>query len=167
MFAMTTAEEISAWVDGCALTELLATLSAAVDRADKAAIIMCYAPDSYDDHGAFKGSGPEFADMICSPHSRAAELTMHHLLGQSVFDVVGDEAWGETFFVMHALVGGQVTASYGRYIDYFRRLGDGWKLAYRRVVPDVTIPGDDASQYWPSRRDHTDPRYDRRTAPPT
>ena len=26
---------------------------------------------------------------------------MHHLLGQSVFEVKGDEAWGETFFIFH------------------------------------------------------------------
>jgi hypothetical protein len=162
-----TAEEIQSWVDKSALTELVAKLSAAVDRADKAAIIDCYAPQSYDDHGGFKGTGSEFAEMICAPAGRAEQLTMHHLLGQSVFDVQGDEGWGETFFVMNALIGGQVTAGYGRYIDYFQRFGDGWKLTYRRVVPDVTIPGDDASQYWQARRDHTDPRYDRLTAPPT
>jgi hypothetical protein len=80
---------------------------------------------------------------------------------------VQDEGWGGTFFVMHALIGGQVTAGYGRYIDYFQRFGHAWKLTYRRVVPDVTIPGDDAEQYWQARRDHTDPRYDRLTAPPT
>ena len=162
-----TTEEIQTWVDKSALTALVSRLSAAVDRADKAAIIDCYAPQSYDDHGGFKGSGSEFADMICTPAGRAEQLTMHHLLGQSVFDIHGDEGWGETFFVMHALIGGQVTAGYGRYIDYFQRCENGWKLTYRRVVPDVTIPGDDVSQYWQARRDHTDPRYDRLTAPPT
>jgi hypothetical protein len=167
MFAMTTPDEIAAWVDKSALTELVATLSAAVDRADKAAIVDCYAPQSYDDHGGFKGSGSEFADMICAPAGRAGQLTMHHLLGQSVFDVHRDEAWGETFFVMHAVIAGLVAAGYGRYIDYFQRLDNTWKLAYRRVVPDVTIAGDDILQYWPARRDHTDPRYDRLTAPPT
>ncbi len=167
MFAMATTEEIHAWVDKSALAELVARLAAAADRADNAAIIACYAPRSYDDHGAFKGSGAEFAEMICAAGGRAAQLTMHHLLGQSVFDVEGDNAWGETFFVMHALIAGQVAASYGRYIDYFQRIAGEWKLAYRRVVPDVTIPGDDPSQYWPSRRDGTDPRYDRLTAPPS
>jgi ketosteroid isomerase-like protein len=166
MFAMT-ADEIAAWADKSALTELVARLAAAADRADHDAIVECYTPDSYDDHGAFKGSGAEFADMICASDGRAAQLTMHHLLGQSVFDVDGEQAWGETFFVMHALIGGQVIASYGRYIDYFRRSDGGWKVAYRRVVPDVTIPGDDPEQYWQPRRDHTDPRYDRLTAPPT
>jgi hypothetical protein len=161
---MTTASQ--SWTDKCALTELVAKLSAAVDRGDKKAIIDCYAEQSYDDHGAFKGSGPEFAEMICASAGRAGQLTMHHLLGQSVFDVEGDEAWGETFFVMHALIGTDIAVGYGRYIDYFRWTGNAWKLAYRRVVPDATIPGDDASQYWRPRRDRTDPRYDRLTAPP-
>ena len=163
---MTEAEEIRAWLDKCALTELVAKLSAAVDRADREAIIDCYAPQSYDDHGVFKGSGPEFAEMICAPAGRAGQLTMHHLLGQSVFDVEGDEAWGETFFVMHALIDGHIAIGYGRYIDYFRRTDNAWKIAYRRVVPDATIPGDDVAQYWRPRRDRTDPRYDRLTAPP-
>lgn len=163
---MTSAEEIRAWLDKSALTELVAKLSAAVDRADREAIVECYAPQSYDDHGTFKGSGPEFAEMICAPAGRADELTMHHLLGQSVFDVEGDEAWGETFFVMHALIDGHIATGYGRYIDYFRRTDNEWKIAYRRVVPDATIPGDDVSQYWRPSRDASDPRYDRLTAPP-
>jgi hypothetical protein len=155
-----------AWIDKAALTELVAKLAAAADRADKDAIIDCYAPQSYDDHGAFKGSGAEFADMICAPAGRAQQLTMHHQLGQSIFDIHGDDAWGETFFVMHALIADQVTVGYGRYVDYFRRIGGAWKLAYRRVVPDVTIRGDDPAQYWQPRRDHTDPRYDHLTWPP-
>jgi ketosteroid isomerase-like protein len=163
---VTSAEEIRAWLDKSALTELVAKLSAAIDRADREAIVECYAPQSYDDHGTFKGSGPEFAEMICAPARRAGELTMHHLLGQSVFDVEGDEAWGETFFVMHALIDGHIATGYGRYIDYFRRTDNEWKIAYRRVVPDATIPGDDVSQYWRPSRDATDPRYDRLTARP-
>jgi hypothetical protein len=163
---MTGAAQVQAVIDKCALTELVAKLSAAVDRGDKEAIVDCYAEQSYDDHGAFKGSGAEFAEMICAPDGRAGQLTMHHLLGQSVFDVDGDEAWGETFFVMHALIGDQVAVGYGRYIDYFRRTAGEWKLAYRRVVPDATIPGDDAALYWRPSRDRTDPRYDRLTAPP-
>jgi hypothetical protein len=158
--------QMQAWFDKCALTELVAKLSAAVDRADKDAIVDCYASDSFDDHGVFKGSGAEFAQMICASDGRAGQLTMHHLLGQSVFDIDDDQAWGETFFVMHALVGDDIAVGYGRYIDYFRRTGGAWKLAYRRVVPDVTIAGDDVSQYWRPSRDHTDPRYDRLTAPP-
>jgi hypothetical protein len=67
---------------------------------------------------------------------------------------------------MHALIDGHIATGYGRYIDYFRRIDNAWKLAYRRVVPDATIPGDDSALYWRPRRDSTDPRYDRLTAPP-
>jgi ketosteroid isomerase-like protein len=161
---MTTNDRMQQWLDKLALTELLAALSAAVDRGDGEAIIACYAEDSYDDHGAFKGSGREFAEMICAPGGPGDQMTMHHLLGQSVFDVEGDDAWDETFFVMHAVVGGRTVSSFGRYVDYFRRIGQKWKLAYRRVVPDATPPGDDA-KYWIPTRDRSDPRYDRLKMP--
>ncbi len=165
---MTTGDQVQEWLDKLALTELLAVLSAAVDRGDREAVIACYAAESYDDHGAFKGSGREFAEMICAPSGRAHQMTMHHVLGQSVFDVEGDDAWGETFFVMHAVLeggAGRTMVSFGRYIDYFLRVDAKWKLAYRRVVPDATLPGDDA-RYWTSTRDRSDPRYDRLTSPP-
>jgi ketosteroid isomerase-like protein len=153
------------WQDKSVLAQLLAALSAAVDRGDRQGIIDCYAEDSFDDHGAFKGSGREFAEMICSASSLVGQLTMHHLLGQSVFEVEGDDAWGETFFVVHAVIGGRTVTSYGRYIDYFGRIDEQWKLVYRRVVPDVTLPGDDGP-YWKPSRDRSDPRYDRLTKPP-
>ena len=155
-----------AWIDKSELAELVAALSFAVDRGDEDAIIACYADDSYDDHGGFKGSGREFAAMIVGPSGPGAFMTMHHLLGQSVFDVDRDDAWGETSFVMHAVIGEQTACGFGRYLDYFRRVDGKWKVAYRRVVPDATIPGDDATRYWAPRRDRTDPRHDRLTAPP-
>lgn len=165
---MTTSDHLQAWLDKLALTELLAVLSAAVDRGDREAITGCYAEKLYDDHGAFKGSGRDFAEMICAPSSPGRRMTMHHLLGQSVFDIEGDDDWGETFFVMHAVPGdgaGRTMASFGRYVDYFRRIDGTWKLVYRRVVPDAALPGDDAN-YWRPSRDRSDPRYDRLTKPP-
>jgi hypothetical protein len=162
---MTASDQVREWLDKLALAELLAVLSAAVDRGDRDAIVGCYAEKSYDDHGAFKGSGREFAEMICAPAGLGSRMTMHHLLGQSVFDIDGDDAWGETFFVMHAVISGRTMASFGRYIDYFRRADGGWKLAYRRVVPDATLPGDGAD-YWKPSRDRSDPRYDKLTKPP-
>ncbi|HZU79695.1 MAG TPA: nuclear transport factor 2 family protein, partial [Acidimicrobiales bacterium] len=91
---------------------------------------------------------------------------MHHLLGQSVFDVQGDEAWGETFFVFHGAVGDFAVRACGRYADYFRRLQGSWKLVYRRVVPDEVPVGDDPAGYWGASRDRLDPSYDRLRWPP-
>lgn len=156
--------DVGSWIDKNQLAELVAVLSSAVDRADHARIASCYAEESYDDHGVFKGTGREFADFICGPGSMAK---MHHLLGQSVFEVRGDEAWGETFFVFHGSARGTVVSGYGRYVDYFRKLDGNWKLTYRRVVPDATPEGDDLGSYWSASRDRSDPVYDRLRGPGT
>jgi hypothetical protein len=150
------------WMDKCELAELLAVLSSAVDRADRERIAGCYVPDSYDDHGTFKGTGHEFADFITDS---GAMSSMHHLLGQSVFDIRGNEAWGETFYLFHGVAGSERLSAHGRYVDYFRRVDGRWRLAYRRVVPDVAPLGDDAGAYWQPRRDNGDPSYDRTRAP--
>jgi ketosteroid isomerase-like protein len=156
-----TSAGIRRWIDKNELTELVAVLSSAVDRGDRERIVSCYAEDSFDDHGVFKGSGREFADFVSAP---GPMTKMHHLLGQSVFDVQGDEAWGETFFVFHGAVGAAKVSGHGRYVDYFQRIDGGWKLKYRRVVPDETPEGD-TTAYWPSTRDLDDPSYDRRRWP--
>jgi hypothetical protein len=155
-------ERVEGWLDKLELAELVAVLSSAVDRADAERIVSCYAEESYDDHGAFKGSGRAFAEFVCGPGSMSR---MHHLLGQSVFDVQGEEAWGETFFVFHGAVGTSALSGCGRYVDYFRRIDGRWKLVYRRVVPDEIPAGDDLSAYWQARHDGTDPAYDRFRGP--
>ncbi|BBZ15446.1 nuclear transport factor 2 family protein [Mycobacterium branderi] len=152
---------IQTWLDKNALTELVAVLSSAVDRGDKELIASCYAEKSYDDHGAFKGSGREFADWVTTVIPLSGPVRIHHLLGQSVFDVHGDEAWGETFFIFHSVNDSDTQHGFGRYIDYFERIGSVWKLKYRRVVPDRTPEGDDIGTYCASSRDRADPVYDR------
>ena len=160
--------EVQAWIEKTRLTELVAVLSSAIDRGDKELIASCYAEESYDDHGGFKGSGREFAEYICTPSpSRDADMMLHHLIGQSLFHVDGDEAWGETFFIFHMSHGDLLLPGVGRYIDYFVRAGAEWKVKYRRVVPDwvgsVTATISPSMEtYVRVARDHTDPVYDRR-----
>ncbi len=156
-------EDAQLWIDKQKLAELIALLSSAVDRADRERIASCYTEDSFDDHGTFKGTGQQFADFVC----RAGPMSsMHHLLGQSIFDIEGDEAWGETFYVFHGTAGTAQVAGHGRYVDHFRRVGGSWKLAYRRVVPDAVPAGDDPLAYQQARRDRDDPSYDRRRRDP-
>jgi len=152
-------DDARAWADKQQLAELLAVLSSAVDRADRDRIASCYTEDSFDDHGTFKGTGREFADFVSRPGPMS---TMHHLLGQSVFEVDGDEAWGETFYLFHGTAGRAQVSGHGRYVDHFRRVGGSWKLAYRRVVPDAVPAGDDPLAYTQASRDRTDPSYDKR-----
>jgi ketosteroid isomerase-like protein len=156
------AARFEAWLDKLELAELVAVLSSAVDRGDADRIVSCYAEESFDDHGLFKGSGGAFARFVCGPGSMTR---MHHLLGQSVFDVHGDEAWGETFFVFHGAAGTSAVSGCGRYVDHFRRIDGSWKLVYRRVVPDEIPAGDDPGAYWQARRDRNDPSYDHHRRP--
>ena len=154
--------EAKTWRDKLELAELIAVLSSAVDRGDQDRIASCYTDDSYDDHGTFKGTGAEFAWFVSRPGPMSS---MHHLIGQSIFDVRGDEAWGETFYVFHGSAGGATVSGHGRYADYFRRVEGSWKLDYRRVVPDAVPAGDDPGAYWQPTRGRDDPSYDRRRAP--
>ena len=113
---MTATDQLQGRLDKLTLTALVSILSAAVDRGDRDKVIDCYAPESYDDHGALKGSGREFAEMICAPAPLGRLMTMHHLIE------------------------GRTASGFGRYVDHFRRIDDGWKLVYRRVVPNATMP---------------------------
>lgn len=153
---------IQVWIDRSELGQLVAALCSAVDRGDRDGIVRCYTDDSWDDHGSFKGSGREFAEFVCGPGSLDK---MHHLLGSSLFDVQGDEAWGETYFAFHGAAGPVLVSGYGRYLDYFRKTDGKWRLTYRRVVPDQVPAGDDPAAYWRSRRDRLDPSYDGRRWP--
>ena len=150
------------WNDKLELAELVAILSSAADRGDVERIASCYAEDSYDDHGTFKGTGREFAEFVSAPRPMSA---MHHLLGQSVFDIDDDEAWGETFYVFNGTAGSTRVSGHGRYADYFRRIDGSWKLVYRRVLPDAVPEGDDPAAYWQPGRGRDDPTYDRRRGP--
>jgi hypothetical protein len=159
-----TAAGLQVWVDKLELAELIATLGSAVDRANQALITSCYAEESYDDHGIFKGSGAEFAEYVC--HLPVGpEFKMHHLLGQSVFDVQGDEAWGETFLIYNDVTEAGNGYGFGRFVDYFQRIDGAWKVKYRRVITDKTTAGYDISTYEASTRDANDPAYDHRRWP--
>jgi hypothetical protein len=159
--------------DRLELMDLLARLSRAIDRSDREGVAACYAEDSYDDHGAgFKGTGREFADYICggSPTSADAVFLLH-CLGQQLFDIRGDEAFGETAYMMDLKTGkGEFVHSCGRYVDYFQRIDGRWLIKYRQVVSDWT--GTVHSTEFPrsadqltSARDRTDPVYQERRWP--
>jgi hypothetical protein len=127
----------------------------------------CYAEESYDEHGSgFQGSGAGFADYICggSPTSGGAQFLLH-LLGQSLFDIDGDEAFGETAYMMDLKVAsGDLVHASGRYLDYFQRIDGAWKVKYRRVVSEWTgsvtgIEYEKAPGQLRSSRDKSDPVY--------
>lgn len=159
-------------IDRLELIDLLARLARGVDRAERDLISSCYTKDSYDDHGGFKGTGAEFADYICSGSQISASAkAIQHILGQSLFDIRGDEAFGETAYSFDMVTADdQLFHSFGRYVDHFKRVDGRWLLHYRRVVSDwggmvTATKSPTAGGQITSARDSSDPVYDLRTAP--
>lgn len=164
---MGVAPDLETVADKLALTELVARLEQAVDRMDRQGILDCYSERSFDDHGRFRGSREEFAEFICNnPGFTSASRFIYHLMGQSIFEVEGDEAYGESYFyyAMQLKPDG-LYQSLGRYLDYFQRAEDGWRITYRRVVMewDGTLVCENAvpGGHFRGTRDHSDPLYTR------
>lgn len=141
----------------------------ACDRVNEELIGTVYAEDSFDDHGAHKLPGDEFAKVIAAQVATNSEV-MFHLLGQTLINVTGDEAGAETYFFAVSrhrdedgvLIGHQLG---GRFVDRLVRSGDGWKLKHRTVVRDWTtsqpVLGEwlDAMALTPGQRSGADPSF--------
>ena len=115
-------------------------LARATDRRDPAEIRACYHPDAIDDHGAFKGTGAEFAEWV--PATLAIFEATQHFLGNHDCLVTGDVATGETYCTAHHIFpgsdpGGARDSVMGlRYLDRFERRDGVWKIARRVCAYD-------------------------------
>jgi len=144
------------------LNALLVRYCRAVDRCDEALLRTCYHPDSFDDHGTFKGSGWEFAAYIVKAH-RERRLTQH-AVSNVTLDVRGEVAFGESYTEMRTTAeDGQLVYGFGRYIDRFERRDGEWKIAHRRVTVEgvAGASGFDPSDFVRASRDRSDPSYER------
>jgi hypothetical protein len=165
MTATSTSLEVLA--DKLELTELVVKLARAVDRKDRQGILDCYSEKSFDDHGRFRGGRDEFAEFIANnPGFTTASAFLFHQMGQSLFEVDGDEAWGETYYTYTMQVEPEaIFISLGRYLDFFERKDGVWRITYRRVVVewDGSVPAKNAvpGGHFRGTRDETDPLYAR------
>ena len=122
-----------------AIREVLQRYCRGVDRGDAELIKTVYHDDAIDEHGFFKGSGTEFADLIAAK-KRAEAATSIHFLGNSLFDhVQGTRADVETYFIsfneyLDSDANHQLFA--GRYLDTFEERDGEWRIVHRMVVHD-------------------------------
>lgn len=119
--------------------ELVYRLARGLDRCDAALVRSVFHDDATDDHGQFKGSAGEFVDWVI-PVLQGMERTQH-FIGNVLVDVVGDTAWGESYFIAnHDMTDAQgIPVRYvasGRYLDRFERRGGEWRIAHRGCVFD-------------------------------
>jgi hypothetical protein len=138
--------------DHIEIRDLLARYCRGIDRGDKALIASVYHDDAYDDHGTFKGSPREFAEVVVDRMDGTGVIGQHNVTNVLI-ELDGDRARGESYFVTwnpeaDATGMGRLMLVLGRYLDTFERRDGVWKIATRQVVIDWTQPEADGS-VWP------------------
>ncbi len=118
--------------------ELVARMAKGIDRCDADMVRACFHPDATDDHGLFKGTAEEFITWVM-PLLATMERTQH-VIGQSLIEVDGDRAAGESYFVAHHTIktpdGDVLMIAAGRYLDSFERRDGDWKVSHRHAIYD-------------------------------
>lgn len=129
------------------ILDCLVRFSRGMDRFDRDLFLSAFHPDATIAAGPFVGSPAECYDWAAPMHEAGQESTHHNLLNVS-FDIVGDTAHTETYYLF---VGRNRDASNwmagGRYIDRLERREGAWRIALRTNViewsglaPTMEIP---------------------------
>lgn len=113
------------------------------DRCDEQVMRSIYLEDSWDDHGRYCASGPEFVRQMAAAVQTTTN-TLSHLLGQSLINVEGNEAGAETYFFAVSTStgdeGGEMCNQLGgRFVDRLQRENGRWLVKHRTVVRDWAI----------------------------
>jgi uncharacterized protein (TIGR02246 family) len=159
--------ELRRMLDERAIRRLLLEYCRGIDRCDAELVASVYHPDATDDHGAFKGSGHEFAAYAVERLSKAYVATQH-FLGDSIVNFAGDDVADVETYVLayHRSADDQIMSFGGRYVDRVERRDGVWKIADRVVIHewDTSAP---CPPYFPTgrflegARDRTDLAYRR------
>jgi hypothetical protein len=117
-------------IDHHEITQTLKEYCHGCDRCDEQRMGSVYHDDSFDDHGNFKASGPEFAKLMTA-EILATTKSLFHMLGQSLIKVTGNESGAE----MCNQLG-------GRFVDKLERRDGRWRIKHRVVVRDwgISLP---------------------------
>ncbi|MET0251361.1 MAG: nuclear transport factor 2 family protein [Novosphingobium sp.] len=129
---------IEVLLDREAIRDCLARLARGEDRRNADAISASFWPDARTDYGVFEGSFDEYLAWVV-PGADAITNTQH-VLGQSVIEIAGDEAWVETQVISYHRVdmgeGERDTCIGGRYLDRFARRNGEWRIVQRTMLYD-------------------------------
>ena len=131
-------------IDKEAIRDLVLLYSRAVDRKDPALLRDLYTDDATDSHGdSFDGPADKYCDFI-EQSLPYMPYSGHHVCNHLI-SVDGDEGDGEVYALAYHLIpnrdGGQEEDFMAvRYIDNYRRCGDGkWRFSKRVVTYDFKI----------------------------
>lgn len=159
---------VQALIDRAEILDVLHQYAHGCDRGDEPRMADVYHPQSFDNHGSYKGDGRAFAKRVCGNTSERE--TLSHLLGQSQIRIDGDSAGTETYFNATAARRGEDGARIiemmgGRYIDRLERRDGQWRILHRictcewsmtlRVEEEWHAPG----EFVQGSYDKDDPSY--------
>ena len=161
---------IDAMLDRHEIHQVILKLARGTDRRDTALIRSCYHEDSFDDHGAFQGTGGEFAEWV--PPTLSIFQSTQHFIGSPRIELAGDTARSETYCIAHHVFpedhedGAKDSIMALRYVDRFEREPGGeWLIRKRECVWDFSYLVA-AGERWPygehyllGRPDLEDPSY--------
>jgi len=126
-------------LDREAIRDCLYRYCRGIDRADETALRSAYWPDGTDNHGPYQGSASGFIDwaMKTLPHVERSIHQIHNILIE--FKTGG--AAVESYFTalqrqpnQNGIM--QNLDMKGRYVDWFTKRGEDWRILNRTVVFD-------------------------------
>lgn len=126
-------------LDVQAIHDVLFTYCRGVDRCDVDLVKSVYHDDSYDDHGYWKGPGPEFAEFVVNRLLKANSATTHavtNILVEIDADVARSEAQIMATLVRRDTRPVLADVMGARYVDRLSKRDGIWALDERTVVLD-------------------------------
>jgi hypothetical protein len=124
--------------DRQAILDCLHRYTRGVDRLDDDLIRSAYHPDAIDYHGgSFQGGPEEFIEWLHGSHVH--RTTSQHFLSNFVFDIDGDTAHVESYFMVPIRRDDdpdKIGFVCGRYVDRFEKRDGDWRIALRVVITE-------------------------------
>lgn len=116
-----------------AIYELSCIYMRGLDRTDADLLESVFFPDAYCEYGFINGSASVFIDYAVN--ALKGHHANQHMIGNTLIDVQGQEAFGEVYFNAYHKV--KVEDAFediliaGRYLDRYELRNGEWKIAYR------------------------------------
>lgn len=153
------------------ILDALTRFSRGMDRFDREAFLSAFHADATMAAGPFVGS-PEACYVWASAMHEAGQVATHHNLLNVTYDIQGEAAHTETYYLFVARNRDETNwIAGGRYIDRLEKRDGAWKIALRTnviewsgIVPTMALPFADVPDIGGngvSARDRSDPAYQR------
>ena len=119
-----------------------------LDRLDEKLLLSVFFEDAWCDYGFTEGSPADFSRYAIN--ALTEHIANHHIIGNCLIDLEGNEAFGEVYFQAYHKVVGETghddVIIAGRYLDRYEKRQGVWKFAYRseRVDWSRTQPTQDS-----------------------